>query len=77
MLLLDVRQERPLVVDTEREDPVLVWHCEAGAVDCAICGSRGGLQVEPVEGGEHGEFDLEDVILGDVKGDVMVVVVFG
>jgi hypothetical protein len=36
-----------------------------------------GLEIEAMEGGEHGEFELEGVVRGDLEWDVSVVVIFG
>lgn len=44
-LLVDVRQERAFVVDTEIEDAVLVGKLEAGAKDSRILGCEERFQV--------------------------------
>lgn len=64
VLLFDVGQVWALVVDTEREDSVLVWRCEGGAEDCAVLGTSLGLQVQEVEWRKHSEFKL-DLVFGD------------
>ena len=60
-----VRPERPLVVDTERIDAVLVWYAEGCAEKSAVGRCRDGLQVQTVEGREHGELELERVLRGN------------
>lgn len=72
VLLLDVAVERPLVVDLEVEDAVLVRQLEGHRVRRAVRGRDGGLEVESVEGREHAEFQLQVVRLGDGEGDVLV-----
>lgn len=61
VLLLDVSQERPLVVDLEVEDAVLVREREAGAVDGGRVADTKGLEIQSVEGRQHGELELERV----------------
>lgn len=63
VLLFDIGQVWALVVDTEREDSVLVWRRECGAVDGAVLGTSLGLQVQEVPWGKHGEFKL-DLVFG-------------
>lgn len=79
VLLLDVGQERPLVVDLEVEDAVLVGQLEAGGEGGGVrCGERGrGGEGEAVEGGEHRELELQEVVRGDGEGGPGVPGVFG
>lgn len=75
MLLFNVGEERPLVVDAEGEDAMLVWNREAGAIYSAVFGPAGWGQRESVEGGEHGELELHGVLRRDFEGDESVVAV--
>ena len=77
MFLLNVGQEGSLVVYAEGENAVLIRHFKASAVDCAVRGSRCRLQVETVEGREHGEFELKNVVFRYIERDVVVLIVFG
>jgi len=56
VLLFNGRQERPLVVDLEGEDAVLVGRCESRAEDRAVGSGRRRGQGKTVEWREHGEF---------------------
>ena len=47
---VNVREERPLVIDAEGENAVLVWQFEGGAEDGAVGGCGNGLEVEAVKG---------------------------
>lgn len=60
-LLLDVGQEGPLVVDEKVENAVLVGQGEGGGVGGIVGGGVGRREVEAVEGGEHGELELESI----------------
>ena len=53
-----VRPERPLVVDAESVDAVLIWYPERCAEESAVRGGGDGLEVQTVEGREHGELKL-------------------
>lgn len=77
VLFFDVAEEWTIVVDAEGEDTVLIGDGELGAVDSAVLCSLCGLQVQAVEGGEHGEFELEGIQGGHLEGDVMILVIFG
>lgn len=70
VLLLDVGQEGTFVVDLEVEDAVLVGDLEGDGVCRFFGGGVGGVkgERETVEGGEHGEFELELVVGGDFEG---------
>lgn len=77
VLLLEVRVEGSLVVDLEVKDSVLVRELEAGGVDGGCGGGLCDREGETVEGGEHGEFELEDVAGGWGEGNPFVPRVFG
>ena len=77
VLLLDIGEEGTLVVDTEGEDTVLVGDGELGAVDGAVFRLGGRLEVEAMEGGQHGELELKGVILGDLERHILVIAVLG
>lgn len=77
VLFLDVGEEGALVVDPEGEDTVLVRDGKLRAVDGAVLGAGGGLQLQAVEGGEHGELELQGIVGGHLEGDVPVVTVLG
>lgn len=61
VLLLDVGHEGALVVDLEVKNAMLVGQGECGAVDGSRVADTEGLEVQTVERGEHGEFELECV----------------
>lgn len=76
-LLVDVGEEGPAVVDAEVEDAVLVGRAERGTEDGAVGGAADGGEIQPVEGREHAEFELDGVAGGgDIRGE-MVMIVFG
>lgn len=77
VLLLDVGEEGTLVVDTEGKDSMLVGDGEACAVHSAGFRSERWLESEAVEGREHGEFELQSILTGDLEGNVSVVNVLG
>lgn len=77
VLLLDVGEEGTLVVDTEGEDSMLVRNGEACAVHSAGFRSEGRLESEAVERREHGEFELQSILAGNLEGNVSVVNVLG
>lgn len=64
-LFIDVRPERPLVIDAESEDAVLVRQAEGCAEKSAVASFRDRLEVQTVERREHGELKLERVVRGD------------
>ena len=55
-LFIDVCEKRPLIVDSEVEDAMLIGERERGGVYCGVWGFEDGIEVETVEGREHGEF---------------------
>lgn len=57
-LLINIGDERTLVVDTEGEDSVLVGGTESGGVNLGLSGGGGRSEGETVVGVEHGEFEL-------------------
>ena len=80
LLVLEVRQEGPLVVDLEVEDAVLVGQGEGRRVRrrllAGLLGRR--RQRQPVEGREHAEFELQGVRgRGDGEGGPLVPGVLG
>lgn len=76
-LLLDVSEERSLVVDEEVEDSVLIGQDEAGAKGSSIVGCACRGEIEAVEGREHREFELQSIALGNGKGNPLVPDVLG
>jgi hypothetical protein len=77
VLLLDVGEERTLVVDAEREDTVLIGGHKLGAEHGARFGSAGRLEGQAVERREHGELELELVFAGNLEGNPLVEDVLG
>lgn len=65
VLLVDVRDKRTLVVNTEREDAVLVGYSKGSGVGSAVGGEDRGEQRKAVVGVKHGEFKLEGIGGGD------------
>lgn len=76
-LLIDVREERPLVVDAEVEDAMLIGEFETRAVNGGVLGGLDRDEGEAVERREHCEFELQSVVLWGGEGDPMRVGVFG
>lgn len=76
-LLLNVGEEGALVVDLEVEDAVLVGEGEGCVEDGGGLGCGGRIEIEAVEGGEHGEFELEGVLVGKCEGNPLVPDVLG
>lgn len=74
-LFIDVRPERPLVIDAESEDAVLVRQAEGCAEKSAVASFRDRLEVQTVERREHGELKLERVVRGDRQRLWVIVVV--
>lgn len=73
-LLLHVGQERPLVVDHEIEDTVVIRDRERNLVDALGLG-RGALlrlELQTVEGREHAEFKLQLVLVGNLEAEPLV-----
>lgn len=68
-LLLDVGQERPLVVGHESEDTVVVGNRESDTVDTFFLG-RGTLlrlELQTVERREHAELELQLILFRDLE----------
>jgi hypothetical protein len=77
MLLLDGGEERPLIVYAEGEDAVLIRsHKLSAEHGASICASDG-LEGQAMEGGKHGELELELVSDGNFKWNPLVVNVLG
>lgn len=73
-LLLHIGQERPLVVDHEVEDTVVIRNRECDLVD-ALGFGRGALlrlELETMEGREHAEFELQLVVVGDLETEPLI-----
>lgn len=68
VLLVNDRQEWALVVYAEVENTMLVGEDERGTKDGGILGNGDGREIEAVEWGEHAEFELESIVLGEVVG---------
>lgn len=75
-VFIDVRPERPLVIDAESEDTVLVRQAEGCAEKTAVGSGRDGLEVQTVERREHGELELEGVVGGN-RQRLQVIVIVG
>ena len=79
LLDLDVGQPWTLVVHFEREDAVLVGGRKGGAVGGGVLGDgveggggrEDGREAEAVEGGEHGELELQVVAGWEVEAGVV------
>lgn len=56
---------------------MLVGNREAGAIYGAVLCPAGRTKSQTVEGGEHGEFELERILGRGFKRDEPVVAVFG
>lgn len=76
MLLLDSGEKGPFVVDTEREDTVLIGCHELGAKDGAGICATDRLESQAVEGREHGKLQLELVSSGNLEWNPLVVDIF-
>ena len=77
VLLLNGGEEWTLVVDTEREDSVLVRSDELSAEHSASVGTAGRLESQAVEGREHSELQLELILAGDLERNPLVVNILG
>lgn len=77
VLLLDVGEEGALVVDAEGEDAVLIGHSEMGAENGAVFSPARRSEIQPVEGRQHGEFQLQFVTGGNLEWNEPVTVVLG
>jgi hypothetical protein len=76
-LLVDVAEERTLVVDDEVEDTMLIGHGEAGLEDGAVGRRLDWVQSHTVEGRQHAEFELERISGSREEGDPAVTIVLG
>lgn len=72
VLLLDVGEERALVVDLEVEDAMLVGEDEGDAIHGSIASGAPASQVEAVEGRQHGKLELKNVVLRKGEGNPFV-----
>ena len=77
MLLLDSGEERPLVIDAEGEDAVLIGGHKLSAEHSAGICTSDGLEGQTVEGGEHGELELKLVSARNLEWNPLVVDVLG
>lgn len=77
VLLHDVVVERPLVVDQEVEDAMLIRAFKVDRVGCTICRDHSRGQGQAVEGRQHRELELQHIFLGDDEGSPVVPYVFG
>lgn len=77
VLFLDVGEEGTLVVDAEGEDAVLIRHCEVGAEDGAVFSAARRCKVQPVEGREHGELQLQFIAGRHLERNEAVMTVLG
>ena len=76
-LLVNVAEERTLVVDDEVEDTMLIGHGEAGLEDSAIGSWLDCVQSHTVEGRQHAELELERIYGSRKEGNPTVTVVLG
>ena len=76
-LLVDVAEERTLVVDDEVENTMLVGYGEGGLEDGAVGSRLDWVQSHAVEGRQHAELELESVTGSRKEGDPTVTVVLG
>jgi hypothetical protein len=76
-LLVDVAEERTLVVDDEVENTMLIGHGEAGLEDGAVGSRPDRVQSHTVEGRQHAEFELERVSGSMEERDPTVTTVLG
>lgn len=77
VLFVHVCEERTLVVDSEREDTVLIGKSERSAVDCAILRAGSGCERKAVVRREHGEFKLDGVGGFNLERDIVAAGIFG
>ena len=65
------------MVDLEIKDAMLIRKPEASGED-GRCGSGArGLESEPMEWGQHGEFQLKRIALGRNEGDIFIPRILG
>lgn len=77
VLLVDVRNEGTLVVDTERKYAVLVGYLERGGESGTVWRKGRWKQRKAVVRIKHSEFELEGVVRGDKIWDPLIVGVLG
>lgn len=65
VLLVDDGEERPLVVDLEVEDAMLVGEGERYRVGAVLASDCSTAQGKTVKGGEHAKFELKVIAIGD------------
>jgi len=73
VLLFDIGEEGTLVVDAEGKDSMLIGDSEARAVHSAGFRSESWLECEAVKRREHGEFELQSILGGNIEGNVFVI----
>jgi hypothetical protein len=76
-LLIDVAEERALVVDNEVEDTMLIGNGEASLEDGAVGGWLDWVQGHTVEGRQHAELELDRVSGSREEGNPTVAVILG
>jgi hypothetical protein len=77
LLLIDVAEERTLVVDDEVKDTMLIGNGKAGLKDGAVGGWLDWVQGHTVEGRQHAELELDRVPGSREEGNPTVTVVLG
>lgn len=77
ILFLNVRKEGPFVVDFEIENSMLIGQPEASSEDGGSGSGACRFEGEPVEGGEHREFQLKRIALGRNEGDIFIPRILG
>lgn len=77
VLLLDVGQERPLIIDAEGENAVLVWRGETDSENCAVLSILLWQKIQTMPGGKHGKFKLDCVVCRDPVRNPFIEIIFG
>lgn len=75
-LLINGGQERSAIIDTEVKDAVLIGSLKGHTEDGRISRMREGFECEAVEGREHAELKLNNIIGGGDEGDEAGLVIF-
>ena len=75
--LIDIVEERSLIVDLEGEDAVLIWQLERRCEESRICGFGCWLERQAVKRRKHGEFELQVVVGWHYERDVVGVGILG
>lgn len=75
--LVDAGEEGSLVVDSKMEDAVLVRKSEARGIDGRGLRLGHGLEVQTVEGREHGELELHLISRNRHKRDQLPILILG